>query len=140
MMIGITISLSNNLPIQTAPWMGAGDAKLMSKKAVSGQCHRRRIGRRNRPSAVASRASRREILQQLWIGADVMRRSCERNRAAVQYVSVTGNPQRELKMLLDDDDGDLFCQKDQPLGNFLDDTNPDALCRFVQQQHPRIRQ
>jgi hypothetical protein len=33
MIIGITISLSDNLTIQTAPWIGTGDAKLMSKKS-----------------------------------------------------------------------------------------------------------
>ena len=85
-------------------------------------------------------ASRREILQEFRIGADILRRSGERNRAPIQYIGVTGNPQRKLKMLLDDNDGDLLCQQDQPLGNFLDDTNPDALCGLVQQQHPRVRQ
>ncbi|MDR3487207.1 MAG: hypothetical protein P4M05_20155 [Bradyrhizobium sp.] len=35
MTIGINISLSDSLTIQTAPGMGLGGASLMSKKAVS---------------------------------------------------------------------------------------------------------
>jgi hypothetical protein len=34
-MIGITISLSDNLTIQTAPLAGFGSASLISKKAIS---------------------------------------------------------------------------------------------------------
>jgi len=67
---------------------------------------------RERPLCGSSTASRREILQQFWISADVLCRSRERNRATIQHVSVTGNVQREFKMLFDDDDGDLFCQQD----------------------------
>jgi hypothetical protein len=77
-------------------------AKASSKRVQSGPAS----------FAGSSQASRCEILQQLWIVANVLRRSLQRNPATIQYVGAVGDPEREIEMLFYDNNGDVFCEQD----------------------------
>ena len=62
------------------------------------------------------------------------RRPFQGDSAAIEYIGVIGDAQREIEMLLDEDDADLVSQIAQPFGDLLDDTDPHALGRLVEQK------
>src|SRR6185312_9665031 len=67
--------------------------------------------------------SRREELQEPRIAVHRRGAAFKRDASAIEHVSVIGDPQRELEMLLDDDDGDLLDELLQALGDLLDDAD-----------------
>src|SRR5258706_15174150 len=79
-----------------------------------------------------------EQTDQFRIVADAVRFSLESNAAAIHYITILRNAEREFQVLLDDDYRDSLCQLVEPLGDFVDDPVPHAFCGFV--QHQQIRQ
>src|SRR5262244_1233006 len=80
------------------------------------------------------RRSGSEKLQEPRVIAHGQRTTFENNPSSIENVSVVRQAQGEFDMLLDNNNGDIFGELSQPLGNLVYDADPHALRRFIEKQ------
>jgi hypothetical protein len=64
----------------------------------------------------------------------------ERYPSPVEDISVVGHVQSQIEMLLNDDNGNFLDELPEAFGDLLDNTDPHALRRLIEQQELEVRQ
>ena len=73
-----------------------------------------------------------EISQEQWIVAHFSGRSAKHQSPTIQYIGLCGDAQRQLHMLLDQNDAEFRRELAQALFDLFDDADPDPLGRFIE--------